>query len=200
MDIFMSTLFSLTAKIGLLISALAFIGCASAPKVDADYNESYNFSNIKNYYMIPDKEADYLGQPGSSLTDQRIEKAISFEMDKRNLAPVARDQADILISFHITTKDKTRIRNYNMGYSYGSYGGYRRSSMSMGYGSNYGNDISVQQYVEGQLLIDLVDPKTNNVVWRGIASKKIDKNWTNDERIDIINSHVSATMALIPGL
>ena len=196
MDIFMSNLFSLTAKIGLVISTLAFIGCTSTPKVDADYNESYNFSSIKNYYMIPDKEADYLGQPGSSLTDQRIENAISFEMDKRNIAPVAREQADILISFHITSKDKTRVHNYNTGYSYGMYGGYRRSSLSM----NYGNDISVQQYVEGQLLIDLVDPKTNNVVWRGTASKKINNNWTNDERIDIINSHVAATMALIPGL
>lgn len=191
----MNTFFSAAAKLGLIVSALAFIGCASGPKVDADYNEAYNFSQVKSYHLIPDKTADYLGQPGSSLTDQRIEKAIGVEMDKRNIAPVARDQADILVSFHVTSQDKTRVRNYNMGYNYGYYGGYRRSGMSMG----YGNDISVQQYTEGVLLIDLVDPKTNNVVWRGTATKKIDASWTNDERIEIINSHVAATMALVPG-
>ena len=187
-------------KITLKIILLGFIAlltsCASGPKVDADYNESYSFSGIHSYYLIPDKEADYLGQPGSSLTDQRIENAITHEMDKRNIPPTTRAKADILISFHISAKDKTRIRNYNMSYNYGYHGGYRHSSMGVG----YGNDVSVQQYVEGQLLIDFVDPKSNNVVWRGTAVKKVDKTWSNEERVDIINDHVAATMALIPGL
>lgn len=192
----MRRFFSISAKLALFASAILVIGCASGPNVDSDYNESYSFSKIQSYYLIPDKAADYLGQPGSSLTDQRVAKAIQHEMDKRAIAPAARDQADILVSFHITSKDKTRVRNYNAGYSYGAYGGYRYGGMSMG----YGNNVSVQQYVEGQLIIDMVDPKTNSVVWRGTSTKKIDSDWTVDERIEVINTHVAASMALIPGL
>ncbi|MCM2679054.1 DUF4136 domain-containing protein [Echinimonas agarilytica] len=178
------------------IAAIAILaaGCASKPNVNSDYAEDYDFLSIRSFYMVPINNDTYNGQPGASLAEQRITKSIVDSLTNKGLTQVSREEADVLVSFHLASKDKTRIRSYNTTMNYGYYGRYRYGGMGVG----MGNDIDVQQYTEGQLLIDLVDRRSNNIIWRGIGKKKINERSTADENIVVANEYVNALFSLVP--
>ncbi|MBD1390111.1 DUF4136 domain-containing protein [Neiella sp. HB171785] len=178
----------------LMLASLMLIltGCASTPKVDSDYAEGFNFAHLKSFHLVPINNSTYTGQPGASLTEQRIEQSIKSYLTNRGMTEVPADQAEILVSYHVTTQDKTQIRSYNNQFSYG------RSYYNRAWGYGWGNDIDVRQFTEGQLLIDLVNPATNNVVWRGIGTKRLKRSTTQDERIDTINEYVNAMFMQVP--
>ena len=75
-----------------------------------------------------------------------------------------------------------RPRSYGFGGSYGSTGfrgfgglygrrGYYGIGPSYGYGGGY-----AREYVEGTLVIDVVDAQTDEVIWRGWSNKDLGRN------------------------
>lgn len=73
---------------------------------------------------------------------------------------LAKDKADFLLTYHIATRERLDIRDYGTGY----YWPYRRGPMT-----------DVYQYTEGTLIIDMLDAKTEKLIWRGWATRVIDK-------------------------
>ena len=76
----------------------------------------------------------------------------------------------MLIAWHLTTEEKTDVRTYNTGMSYG-YGpyGYR------GYGCYNcgGTDVRVRQYTQGTFVVDMIDPEIKQAVWRSVVQSKL---------------------------
>ncbi|GGA74295.1 hypothetical protein GCM10011369_15170 [Neiella marina] len=178
-------------------TALVLSGCASSPKVDADYADGYNFAHIETYAMVSINNDTYAGQPGESLTEQRINDSLRNHLSNRGMQEVAAEQADILVSYSVTSEDKTQVRSYNTGIHHhrGYYRGHHRHAW--GYGT--GTDIQVRQFTEGQLLIDFVNPQSNMVVWRGVGAKKLKSSPTQQERVETIDQYVDAMLAEVPG-
>jgi hypothetical protein len=65
-----------------------------------------------------------------------------------------------------------KIDVQDWGYSYPRYP----------YGGWYGGQVDVYQYNEGTLIVDIVDAKTNQLVWRGTATKTIDESASPEQR------------------
>lgn len=174
-----------------LVFVILLAACSSAPKVATDYDQNYNFSAIKSYHLVDQNQAAYIGEPGTSLADQRVTRAIAAEMQKRGIPEVSVDKADIIVTFHIVTQDKTRVTSYNTAYGYRGYG--------YGYASPYNgrSQVDVRQYVEGTLLIDLVSPAEKRTVWRG-QSSAILKTISNEEREARAKAYVEAIFAHMP--
>ncbi|GGA65711.1 hypothetical protein GCM10011369_03990 [Neiella marina] len=181
-------------RLSTLLFALIMVvsGCASKPNIESDFTEEFTFTFLKTYYLIPANAQTYDGQAGTSLEEQRVEKAINDALQMRGMTAVARDKADILVSYHLTSKDRTRIRSYHNNFNY--YGRYYHRY----WGAGWGNDIDVDQFTEGQLLIDLVDPEANRVVFRSVGKKRVRRS-TVDEKIEAANRYVQAMFAEVPG-
>ena len=111
-------------------------GCSSSPKVSADYSEAYDFTQIKNYYLVPVKNQS----DGIGLAEQRITKGIEQYLSQKNIAATEKNKADIWISYYLTSKDKTKVRNYNTSFSYGYSRNYRYV------GINMCNNVDIQHY------------------------------------------------------
>jgi hypothetical protein len=186
----MSILTRDTRSLALLIFSLLLTACSSAPKVGTDYDPAFNFASIKSYYLVENNSSANPDGPGSGLVDQRATRALQAEMQKRGIPAVSADKADIILTFHIVTQDRTKVTSYNNGYAYRPYG----------YGGGYygaGNQIDVRQYTQGTLLVDLIDPKDKRIVWRGQASAIV-KDRSNEEREALMNSYVEAIFAHMP--
>ncbi|MBW8190918.1 DUF4136 domain-containing protein [Neiella marina] len=179
----------------LLMAAMAMLlaGCASTPKVEADYANDFNFAHLETFYMVPISNNTYAGQPGYSLTDQRINESVKTYLTNRGMKEVPAEHADVLVSHYVTSEDKTQVRTHNTRYAHSS----RYNRYAVGHG--WGNDISVRQFTEGQLLIDLVNPKTDLVVWRGVGSKKLKSSANSEQKTDTINEYVEAMFSEVPG-
>ncbi len=171
----------------LLFFTYILAACSSSPSVSIDYNPQYDFSNIKSYYQLPREEAGINTVDVGDLADQRFRRATESEMNLRNVELTQPKQADIWLTYHVVTKDKTRITSYD------NYYGYSRP-----YGYSGGTSVDVRQYTEGTLIVDLIDPATKKTVWRGVVSAVV-KERTTEEREKLTHGYVAAIVNEIPG-
>ena len=101
----------------------------------------------------------------------------------KNLSKQA-NSPDFLIAYSVAVEDKVDVRSdrfgygygYGHGYRHGYYGfGYRSRYHGFGYGSGYyGNGGLAYQYKEATLILDFIDPASNELIWRGVYIDEID--------------------------
>ena len=157
--------------------------CASSPDITVDYSPEFQSKDVSSYYLVPRK--DY-----GNLSDQRIVASINSQLELRGLVATPKDQAEVWISYHVVTQDRTQVITFNSMNSYGGFG--------YGYGRHYGGGwgtapvVSVRQYTNGTLLIDLINPETNKTVWRGTGTANISTKRTSDEKVALVDSYVAA--------
>lgn len=176
---------------------LSLAACSSLPSAESDWDENYDFSNVKTYSFIDREKLRSMTPLTNDITRNRIESAIERVMNAKGFSYVAdASKADALVSYHVTTKDKQDIRTYNMGVNNCWRCGYGRG---MGVGVGYSNtDVRVKDYVEGTLIVDMISPATNQAVWRGQLSAKISELKSHQEKIDAINYAVETILAQYP--
>ena len=135
----------------MLIGLLAI--SAQAQSVQSDYDRSFNFSNLKTFGFAVQRRGANDPLAGDTLNNERIQTALESQLIANGYRPDATN-ADFAIVYHVTTKDKLSVQDY--GYGPPRWWG--------------GRNIHVNQYSEGTLLVDFVDVKTKQVIWRGRAS------------------------------
>jgi uncharacterized protein DUF4136 len=142
--------------------------CESSLKVTSDFDKSVNFSEYKTFSLYHDsKSAEAISQ----LNQDRVVNAIRSEMTKRGFTE-ASSSPDLLVNSVAIFKDKVSVSSNTNYYGYGGY--YRPYYGGMGMASSSTN-YNVQHYKDGSLIIDIVDSKTNKLIWQGIGNKEIDK-------------------------
>lgn len=183
-------------NIALMIAAsllTLLTGCSSLPKADADWNPDFDFSKVHTYSFVDRAKLRADTPMTSDITRNRIESAVEKTLNLKGLRyekdPAA---AHLQVSYHVTAKDKQDIQTYNTGVNYCYRCGY---GMGMSMGTT---DVRVREYTEGTLIIDMVDPKSNQSVWRGHLSAKISDLKSQQERIEAINYAVTTILAQFP--
>ncbi len=172
------------------ILAMALVACAAqAPRIETDFSQEYNFSQIKSYAFVPGD-----GSNATSLYSQRIEQAITDEMALAGYRPAEAASADVLVNYLIVGREKQDIRTYHHGSAFHYYGRYRHyGCIGCGYTSVY-----VQNYTEGTLVIELVDRASEQVVWRSVTKERLKPEQTPDQRDAFIRQRVALMFQQYP--
>ena len=182
------------------IALLVLVGCSTI-EVQTDYDERASFRQLKTYAWI-DRPIDAGGNPAvnSPLVEKRIRNAIDSELLRRGYRKATTGDPDFLIAIHVVTQEKVDVTTIDHHYSY-AYTGYH----NFGYGwyghpyygrySNYdyfgpvgGSTQIVNEYLKGTLIVDIIDPRENELIWRGWASQALDE----DPRPEMIRMYVEA--------
>jgi len=149
-------------RLALTSAALVIGACASTPDIYTNVDRNADFTQYKTYGFydqLATDRADY------ESTETRILKSsVVREMENRNFT--AADAPDLKINFYIETEEKIRSRQTPTS---GGYYGYR------GYGAWGGYETRIDQYTQGTLNIDVVDSRTDKLVWEGALVGKITK-------------------------
>ena len=98
----------------------------------------------------------------NSLTQKRIETAVSRELTAKGLRQVGLDEPqDLQVHYWINVLDKQRLESggTSVGVARGPRGGY-------GWGAGYGGGVTTYEYKEGTLILDLIQPTNKQLVWR----------------------------------
>lgn len=109
----------------------------------------------------------------SPIAQDRIKQAIAGELSKRGLREVE-SNPDILVTTHTFVEKAERTvydtypgANYAYPYAVGYRGAYLPINYGYWYTPAYYSQPRTEQYREGTLIIDFIDARTNNLVWRG---------------------------------
>jgi hypothetical protein len=161
-----------------LLAVLA--GCASAPpEPTIDFKSGYNFRNIKTIAFMPQSGSASGDSPRAFLSDMvvgRIDEGIASALRAKGFQVIDDPkQADALVHWHLVAQEKTDIRTYNTGPTYGAYyGGYRGYNRSAFYNCwNCGTDVRVRQYTQGTFIVDIIDPKLEQSVFRSVVESRL---------------------------
>jgi hypothetical protein len=159
-----------------ILVLLTLTGCSTSKsfKTYHDYNPNIDFRGYQTFSFISDNPMIVGGtaQPVSPLLQTHIMNAIRSDLSRKGFRYVSDpDEANMVISFTIGSRDQIKVDQYPASYQMG-YGSYYRP-WGYGFGPVYGTETRVRQYTEGQLAIDIFDVKSKTPAFHGSSSTRI---------------------------
>jgi len=162
--------FFLLSAFSIIVLAVA---CSSA-KVRHDFDEEVDFANLQTYFWIAKPDTEHIAPAKKrrrAFLDQEIKKAVNKNLATKGFRLDSTDPDFLMIS-HVDVKDKLNLTNW--GYNYSGNWSY------WGWG---GQDVDVQQYREGLLVLDVVDAVSKQLIWRGVAQKALPEKMPSPEEM-----------------
>ena len=135
------------------LAVLALAGCGSSVEVSTDFDRAANFTGYKTYTW---REGTALPNP---LNASRLVAAVDEQFKAKGLTKVETG-GDILVTYHASADKEVQVDTFNSGATYGCWGGCSQST-------------TVRPITVGTLIVDIVDGKTNKMLWRGTASDAV---------------------------
>lgn len=170
-----------------LACALLLAACESTPRVAVDYNPGFAFAGKTRFAVIRPTV------PGmNDLMAQRLMSSIESALRARGYQIVPPEQAELYASFFVTSQNKADVQTYNSGFAYRRcWDPYRCAGWAS-------PQVDVRYYTEGTLMIDVIDPASKSLQWRGTTSKRLPSKPSPAERDKIASEVVGAILAQYP--
>ncbi len=161
---------SATRIAALAAFVVSLTGCSST-RVKTDFDPEARFGDFKTVAFHPRAGKTKAKEQGrdAPLLERRIERALQAELTKKGLSFVEAKDADVIVAFHaqIKTKRDVWVADY----------GWRRG---------WGRSVHVSEYPVGTLVVDLIDGRTRELVWRGTAKGAVDEEDTEESVRDAV--------------
>jgi len=165
-----------------MIALSVFVGCSSL-RVNVDYDPDFDFQPQKSFAI-----AHYNKEGEDTLFNDRLIRALEADLQSKGYTKSTKEEADLIVTFHTNVENKTSI---DTDYQMIGYAGYR-------YGGSMVATTRTYNYKKGTLIIDLLNPKDEKIVWRGMATDILKEHKTPQERTEYLNKVVKKTMASFP--
>ncbi len=163
-------------------ACLFLAGCATPVLVD--YEEGTDFSGYRTFAVESREERqarrDVVLSP---IVDRRVERALGAELEARGLRATT-TSPDLRVYYHTVTKTRTRVSSWDIGAGYWGrhyYGGYAGRPVT-----------DIDQYEEGTFIIDLVDTRAKQLVWRGASAERLGWDAPTQAEVDAVVARILA--------
>ncbi len=170
--------------LGLIVLAT---GCAPSVTVKLDYDKEADFAALKTFAWLPMpvnpaasvKEA----LERNSLMNKRIRRAVEAQLTAKGYQ-VDVTHSDFMVTYHIGVEDKIAVTDWGYGYGWRGWGGPSR--------------VDVYQYQQGTLILDVIDSKSKQLIWRSVAQGVIDPSAPIEKREQRLNDVATRMLADFP--
>lgn len=188
-------LFAVTILLGLIITACG-------PRVQTEKRAQVDLSNYRSYSFLPNQDTIRNSDYDNDYVNEIVIDEIRQNMRERDFT-LERNQPDLLVYYHLMFDEEmavnaspiyTNYSYYRPGYYVGPY--YRNVAYN-----NYftvprlsGTNIQQVPYREGTIVIDLIDRRTNEIIWRGRAEDVVERGNLEQE----LRSYIDAIFSEFP--
>lgn len=189
-------IFGITFLMGLFL-------VACGPKVDTQKQAQVDLSNYRSFAFLPNQDTIRNSDYDNAYVNEVVIDEVRQNMRERDFR-LERNQPDLLVYYHLMFDEEmavnaspvyTNYSYYRPGYYVGPY--YRNVAYD-----NYftvprlaGSNIQQVPYREGTIVVDLIDRRTNEIIWRGRAEDVVDPANLEQE----LRSNVDAIFSEFPG-
>lgn len=149
--------------LALLPAALLLTGCA-AYSLKYDYDPGANFRAYRTFeWYAASKRARGQRNGSSEIMDRRVRAAVEQQLAAKGYAAAASGaEPDFLVTYYPVFRDR-RVRTTT---TVGVGGGWRYSRWGYGVGTRFSE---VHHYKEGTIVVEIVDGRSNQLVWQCAA-------------------------------
>ena len=155
-------------SLSFLVELLIPLQSCTRITVQSDYDHSIDFSKYNSFGWVPHQESEEKSHRGSKkgevdrqykdLMNKRLESNVEKILIARGLAKTSEESADLLLSYQFGLKQKMDRIGFRSG---GGRGGGISRSMRI-------------PVTEDNIVLEMMDRKTNQLVWRGWAQGELE--------------------------
>jgi hypothetical protein len=136
-----------------------------------DYDRYTDFTKFKNYKWIKQKsKSDDKVIFLNEINKKRFASAIQNELSEKGFQRIEEDKPDFSVVYHVRLDKKIDTAYYN--YTYGPY---------------YEQNTKERVFQRGTIIVDIIDAKWKQLVWRGVAEGVLsekEENWSKSTDMD----------------
>jgi hypothetical protein len=172
---------------------LFLVGAAFGMSVKSDYEKSFDFTQLHTFAFKTDRASnDPLNT--NTLEAGRIQNALAAQLENNGFTQ-ATGSPDFIVAFYSRSKQKTQVQSMG-GFGPGLGAGFGRFGYGRGFGwgygipgrgrwrRGYGPDIWTTNYTQGCVMADVIDARTNQLVWRGKVTDTINGVGQSEKQTD----------------
>ena len=180
----------------LALCMLLLCSACSTISVNTDFNPTYDFSSLKTYSWVNDGAAPSRDtRINNDLIIDRVRSAVEADLAAKGFQKVEGRDADIQISWHGGIEKKLRVDTIDHYYSPYGYGALYRDPFWNG---RTMRTSTAREYEVGTLIIDILDPAKNKLIWRGSGSKTLPSESNAKDTTKRINEAIAAILKDFP--
>lgn len=154
-----------------LLFLMAVVPAALGASVKSDYQKDFDFDQLRTFAFKTERMGnDPLAT--NTIEAERIQNALAAQLSANGFTQAA-DNPDFIVAFYSRTQTRTRVEStpafgFGRGFGWG-YGVPFRGRWRWGYGP----DIWTTTYMQGCVMADIIDAKTQELVWRGVVQDTV---------------------------
>ncbi|HJW72250.1 MAG TPA: DUF4136 domain-containing protein [Geothrix sp.] len=168
--------------------AMALLGGCVNYSVTYDYDVTASFARYKTFDYYTSKK----GTGGTtSLMDKRVRTAVERELQARGFAMETKADPDFLVTYYPIVQERRYRTTTHVGW--GGGWGYRPFYGRMGVSTS-----QVHHYKEGTIVIEIVDYKSNQMIWQGAAAGALTGLRTPEDADEAVPRAVHDILARFP--
>lgn len=173
-----------------IVSALLFTSCSVTTHVETA--AGVNFDNYKTFSWANVTKERKKDNADNDIVDNNIKNAISKQLEDRGWKETAQNPDVILDYCVMVEKKKNRVSEpvYSYPFTHYYYNGWRRRRGYM----YYPNDLLGYRtynipFKEGTLTVNMIDAKTNKLIWQGSARSEVSSKMvtSNEMQADVMS-------------
>ena len=173
-------------------AALTLTACAGGISVRTALSPDASLHGLRTFRVLPTPQPKIAGAV-SSTNDPMLVNSISNRALRSDLAQefaglgyVATDSnPDFCVAYYASTNQKLDVTYWDYGYAWRPHwwGGWGRH-YGRGWGGDWGiaSAPTVTEYTQGTVIVDVIDPKTKDLLWRGQGVAAVSDNETQYEQ------------------
>jgi len=164
---------------------LFLAACSSEIRVSSDYDPDYDLRKYSTFNWLPTTNIELEQNPlyYNELNDKRIKSAVEEQFERKGYM-MSTVKPDLIVHYHIIVDDQSIVTTDPFGYFYSPYWTHLQTT--------------IRQYREGTLIIDVMDPKTSNLIWRGYASSPIEEAYSPSKIDSLVKTAVTKIFKKFP--
>ena len=158
--------------LGMII--VGMLSACSTMRVTSDYDPFANFSGLRTFAWISDIQ-EKTGDPqiDDPVLDATIRNAIEVQLELQGYEKRTVDPPNFLIGYHAAIDRRLEVRTINKVYSDFPDLGWDSFDNRFIFRGEEETETKVFEFEEGTLILDVVDPETKDLIWRGSAKAEI---------------------------
>jgi hypothetical protein len=152
-----------TVRFAIAFLGLVLLAACTRAQIKYDYDARANYASFKTFDWMaaPKRVKEKAGDGGNSIMDRRVKAAIERELTAKGFKVEGSADPDFLVTYYPVYRDRAYSTTTHMGMGWG----YRPY-----WGTRVGMSVSqVNTYREGTIVVEIVDFKSNQLIWHGAA-------------------------------
>ena len=148
--------------------AISTLGC-STMTVRADHDSQVDYGAYSSFAVFERQGKERRQPQMSDLVDRRIASSLVEDLRAKGFTTSSARDADLLITFYTAIRKRVVVNHSGWyGYRWHRWGGGARWATT---------------YEEGTLVVDIIDRRNRELIWRGVGEGAFSKSNPSDEKV-----------------